>query len=323
LPVNFRDLSRSGIPALAGLLVIFLVAACARTRQQAVLPPVPASSAPVPATPPPPVAPPLPLQSANSANHSLYSTPSVYVPDVSHSGQPLPDGILAWDASLKSTNVTVDVPKAHFEFTFTNVTSGPVTVLNVHPSCGCTTAELPPTPWLIPAGGTGLIRLNVAIHGTGGTLFKSVTVTTDKGTKMLTLRINLLPAPVVKLTDDEMLAGIMAARVDRQAVFRGKCADCHNHDLAGKYDRELFQSACAICHEAEHRATMVPDLSQLKVPTNAEFWRVWISGGKPGSLMPAFDQSQGGPLNDMQIASLARYLNVIYPSKTPLPPANP
>lgn len=321
--MQFRELSRSGIPALAGLLVIFLVAACARTRQQVPLPPVPSGSAPAMATPPPPVAPPLPLQSVSPTNQSLYSTPSVYVPDVSHSSEPLPDGILAWDAIQKTTNVTVDVPRAHFEFNFTNVTTSSVTILNVHPSCGCTTAELPPTPWTIPSGGTGLIGLNVNIHGTGGTLFKSVTVTTDKGNKMLILRINLLPAPAVKLTDEEMLAGIMAARVDRQAVFRGKCADCHNHDLAGKYDRELFQSACAICHEAQHRATMVPDLSQLKVPTNAEFWRVWISGGKPGSLMPAFDQSQGGPLNDMQIASLARYLNTIYPTKVPLPTTAP
>ena len=72
-------------------------------------------------------------------------------------------------------------------------------------------------------------------------------------------------------------------------------------------------AACAVCHEAKHRASMVPDLHNLKVPTSEEFWRTWITAGKAGTLMPAFATSQGGPLNDMQIASLAAYLNAIIP----------
>jgi hypothetical protein len=55
-------------------------------------------------------------------------------------------------------------------------------------------------------------------------------------------------------------------------------------------------------------------LHHLKVPTNEEFWRTWITYGKPGSLMPAFATSQGGPLTDMQIASLAAFLNATIPS---------
>ena len=53
---------------------------------------------------------------------------------------------------------------------------------------------------------------------------------------------------------------------------------------------------------------MVPDLHAIKAPTNVEFWRTWITHGKPGSLMPAFSTADGGPLTDMQIASLAAYL---------------
>ena len=63
--------------------------------------------------------------------------------------------------------------------------------------------------------------------------------------------------------------------------------------------RKLSKVTCAICHEAANRATMVPDLAQLKVPTNEEFWRTWITYGKPGSLMPAFAKSQAGPLDDI------------------------
>jgi mono/diheme cytochrome c family protein len=107
----------------------------------------------------------------------------------------------------------------------------------------------------------------------------------------------------------------MAAKADRQAVFKSDCASCHLKKVEGKYGQQLFDAVCAICHEARDRATMVPDLHNLKVPTNEEFWRTWITIGKPGSLMPAFATSQGGPLNDMQIASLAAYLNSTHPSK--------
>jgi len=64
---------------------------------------------------------------------------------------------------------------------------------------------------------------------------------------------------------------------------------------------------------------MVPDLHNLKEQTSDEFWRAWITSGKAGTLMPAFATSQGGPLNDMQIASLAVYLNQAIPPHAPLP----
>ena len=239
----------------------------------------------------------------------------VYVPDTTHQNDPLPDGVLAFDATLKAVDATEGDDFARFTFSFTNTTADIVTVLNVHPSCGCTTAELPPVPWQLVPGTNGAIKLTVNLAGKTGTLFKTVDVTTDEGRKQLMLRINLAAAPAIKLTEDQMLAGIMASKANRQAVFKGDCATCHVKNAAGKYGQELFKITCAICHEAENRPTMVPDLAQLKVPTNDEFWRTWITYGKPGSLMPAFSQSQGGPLDDLQIASLAQYLNAIHPSK--------
>jgi hypothetical protein len=71
---------------------------------------------------------------------------------------------------------------------------------------------------------------------------------------------------------------------------------------------------CGICHDSPNRATMVPDLHKLTVPTNQDFWQTWITTGKAGTLMPAFAAAQGGPLNDVQIASLAAYLNAAIPS---------
>jgi len=196
-----------------------------------------------------------------------------------------------------------------------------VTILSVHPSCGCTTAELPPVPWTIPGGSNGVIKVAVNLAGKSGTVFKTVNVSTDHGSKTLTLRINILPPPPVKpMSDEDRARGIAAAKIDRQAVFKGDCASCHVKKVEGVYGQQLFDAICAVCHEANPRATMVPDLHNLKDPTSEEFWRTWITSGKAGTLMPAFATSQGGPLNNMQIASLAAYLNAVIPSHVP-PPA--
>jgi mono/diheme cytochrome c family protein len=243
--------------------------------------------------------------------------PSNPAPDYSHANEVLPDGIIAWDALTKTTDATNGQDYARFIFSFTNSGTSAVTILNVHPSCGCTTAELPPVPWMIPAGSAGQIKLSVNLQGKSGTLFKTVNVTTDKGSKTLTLHINILPQVASQMTEDQRAAGIAAAKLDRQSVFKGDCASCHLKDVKGKYGQQLFVVACAICHEANPRATMVPDLHNLPVPTDEAFWRTWIASGKADTLMPAFATTQGGPLDDMQVASLAAYLTSVNPSHMP------
>jgi mono/diheme cytochrome c family protein len=104
------------------------------------------------------------------------------------------------------------------------------------------------------------------------------------------------------------------AKADRQAVFKGDCASCHVQPVMGKMGKDLYDKACGICHDSEHRATMVPDLHALKHDTNLDFWKTWASQGKPGTLMPAFALSEGGPLNDAQINSLAQYLSATIPA---------
>jgi len=240
------------------------------------------------------------LFNAAAQPSNTVATAPVFVPDYTHAGEPLPDGVLAWDELTKAVDATNEQDYARFTFSFTNVTAEQVVILSVHPSCGCTTAELPPVPWLIAAGASGQIKLSVNLQGKSGSLFKTVNVATDKGKKDLILRINILPPPPMpEMSEAQRDAGIAAAKADRQAVFKNDCATCH---------------------EAKNRATMVPDLHNLQVPTSEEFWRTWITAGKAGSLMPAFATSQGGPLNDLQIASLAAYLNAINPSHVP-PPA--
>ena len=256
---------------------------------------------------------------SNPTNPSV-TTPPVYVSDYTHANGPLPDGVIAWDDLTQTADATNGQDFARFTFNFTNATAGNVTILSVHPGCGCTTAKLPPMPWTISAGSNGAIQASVNLAGKSGTLFLNVTVTTDKGWKELMLRINIRPPFVVNLTEEQRAADLAAAKVDRQAVFKGDCASCHLKNVRVKSGQSLFTAVCSVCHEAENRATMVPDLAALKIPTNREFWRTWITFGKPGSLMPAFASDQGGPLNYQQITSLAVYLNAVHPSHVPPAP---
>jgi mono/diheme cytochrome c family protein len=282
---------------------------------------------------------------AAGVTNELVTSPPVYVPDVTHANQPLPDGVLAWNGLLQTTNAAADQEAVRFTFSFTNVAtrqvvtemsnvslnadfvnetnvtaitnSEPVsvTILGAHASCGCTQPELPPLPWIIPAGGTGHFSATVNLEARSGVLFKSVTVTTDKGFKELWMRITVLPPVIPTLTAAERARDVELAKVDRQAVFKSDCATCHAKPARGKYGQPLYVAVCAICHEGPQRASFVPDLHHLKVPTNGDFWRTWIAHGKPGTLMPAFSTTEGGPLTDMQIATIAAYLNMAIPSR--------
>ena len=299
--------------------------------------------------------------------NTVVTTPPVYVPDMSHASEPLPDGILAWDGTTKETNVTAETAEAHFVFSFTNIakivdrtlatnvmtltnvatvtnssfwgktvsfvtnfttvtsiawitnsiTPIPVTILSAHASCGCTQPELPPLPWTVPAGTNAQFDVTVNLAGRGSLLLKTVNISTDKGTKTLMLKVTILPPVTPVMSEADRLRALAMAKTNRQAVFQGECAACHVKRGVGKYGQSLYDADCAICHEGKDRAPMVPDLHAIKTPTNAEFWRTWITHGKPGSLMPAFSTADGGPLSDVQIASLITYLNQAIPSQVP------
>ena len=291
--------------------VLFLGFGCATKSEK------PKPAAPTTLSAPPP---PVQLVTNTPPPPPVASTPAVYVPDMTHAGQPLPAGMLAWDYLMQSADAAANQAEAHFTFNFTNISSGKIVILSVHPSCGCTTAQLPPMPWMIDAGTNEQIGITVNLAGKTGTLFKTVNVVTDKGYLTLSVRITIAAPVVPTMTDADRARALEAAKVDRQAVFKGDCAACHVKPGVGKYGKALYDASCGICHEGEHRASMVADLHAIKTPTNEDFWRTWILHGKPGSLMPAFATAEGGPLNDAQIASLAAYLNAAIPSKVPPPP---
>ena len=107
------------------------------------------------------------------------------------------------------------------------------------------------------------------------------------------------------------------AKANRQAVFHSDCAVCHVKPGEGKYGKPLYSAIRANWHESNNSVSIVPNLDHIKTPTHVNFWQTWIAHGKAGSLMPAFSTADGGSLSEMQISSLAGYLNATFPSQLP------
>jgi len=285
----------------------------------------PAAQAP-PAVPPPvrlsPASPqfrpPTPIAQQPPAPTGLATTP-----------QPALENFLAFDKDENAVSVVNGTTETHFVFNLTNISSAPVTISYVQTSCGCTVAKLPSTPWVLAPKDHGEISATMQLAGTppGETKTKTLTVNSDKGTKLLYVKATILPEPA-PMTEMDRTNNMKTATADRQAVFKGDCIRCHvtpAHDGAGhdKMGQDLYTAVCGVCHEATHQASFVPNLHRLPVPTSAEFWRNWITHGKPGSLMPAFSKVEGGILSNEQIESVVTYLSATIPSNpsTPVPPS--
>lgn len=269
-------------------------------------------------SPPAPVPPPLPAVTDNS--QAKPPVPAIAVkPAPPPTPTTIPANLLAWDADSKDYELKAGEIEAHYKFYFTNISDANVVITSAAASCGCTVPKLPSVPWTNAPGAVGEIPVTMNMAGKSGTVFKTVTVNTDKGMKMLTVKATMPPPQPVVAAPMDRAKNQELAKADRQAVFRGDCARCHVEPAKGKLGKELYEKACGICHDAEHRAEMVADLKKLNHDTNADYWKTWISQGKPGSLMPAFAQSQGGPLTDEQINSLVQYLVATIPAQAARP----
>ncbi|MDB6109640.1 MAG: hypothetical protein JWR69_1390 [Pedosphaera sp.] len=222
----------------------------------------------------------------------------------------------AWDSLLKEQATTNGQTAADFFFSVTNISSAEAVIERVQTSCGCTVAKLPSNPWVLAPHSDGKINVTVDLHGKSGTLFKTITVfSTNTAPKNLTVKVVIPENPEMARSRNQQMA-----LADRQAVFKNDCARCHVEPTHGKSGKDLYAVACGICHEAEHRATMVPDLHALNHSTDQIYWKQWITTGKVGTLMPAFATDQGGPLSAEQIDSIADYLDKAIPH-TPAAPS--
>jgi mono/diheme cytochrome c family protein len=230
----------------------------------------------------------------------------------------IPPTVLAFDATTKQDTVTQGTQEAVFDFHLTNVSPAAVTINMVATSCGCTAAKLPEQPWVLAPGSNGTLHVTMNLLAKPpGTTQKTVTLFSDKGDLALTVISVVEPAPGgVGMQMTRRGQNKLVALVNRQAVFQNaECAKCHAEPGKDKLGQALYTAVCGVCHEAEHRATEVPNLHQIAEPTGPSFWRNWIVNGKAGTEMPAFSRDQGGPLSEPQIGSLVDYLAAAIPSR--------
>jgi len=218
---------------------------------------------------------------------------------------PLPEKVFAWDAPVKEYTAKTGELTAKLTFSFTNTAATNVIINAVRTSCGCTVAKVPPLPWLLEPGTNGTIEVIADLRGKSGIITKTVTVDSSAGYRFLTLRVSV-PAGPATLAD--RARNLQVAMVDRMAVFKGDCVFCHQQPVYGKKGEELYRAACGICHEAEHRASMVANLHALGKPADGDYWTTYVTKGKPNTLMPAWAIPEGGPLNEEQITSLVDFL---------------
>jgi mono/diheme cytochrome c family protein len=219
---------------------------------------------------------------------------------------PKEDTALGFDATAKEYVARPGEESCTFHFLVMNTSDREVVINQVRTSCGCTVATLPEQPWHLAPGAQGDLTLTVDLRGKSGEVVKTATIDTPTTFKTLLIKVTM-PAPDAIMAQNRD-RNVQLAKADRQAVFKGECAACHAAPAAGRLGSALYVSACSICHDAAHRATMVPDLHALNRPADATFWRSTIAHGRDGTLMPAFAQADGGPLTKAQIDSLVTYL---------------
>ncbi len=223
---------------------------------------------------------------------------------------------LVWSSESQDYDAKPGEVSAPFAFTFTNVSPAEVVINSALTSCGCTVAQLPKQPWPIAPGATGEIKVTMNLVGKQGRVTKQVTVTSTDGSKALLVNVNIAPPAPVTAAENlrgDRNANMEKAKADRQVVFQGDCRSCHVDKGVGKMGKELFAADCGICHDTPHRAPMVADLRAPKAPRDQAYWINWITYGRPGSLMPAFGEKDGGPLKKEQIDSLVTYLMENFP----------
>jgi hypothetical protein len=111
------------------------------------------------------------------------------------------DAFVAFDKVEHNFGNVPEGPQAITEFKIKNISNEPITVNNVQASCGCTVPEWTKEP--IAPGETGKIKAIYNTQGRPGNISKSLTVTTSKGTKTLSLKGNVEKAPQTSVPTNE------------------------------------------------------------------------------------------------------------------------
>ena len=94
-------------------------------------------------------------------------------------------------------------PAADYVFTVTNTGKEPLIINKVQPSCGCTTPDWSKEP--IKPGQTGIVKASFGTQGRPGPFNKTLTVMTNAGNKVLTIRGQVEAAPSTSVPENSSM----------------------------------------------------------------------------------------------------------------------
>lgn len=100
---------------------------------------------------------------------------------------------LAFKAESHDFGTVPEGPAAEYEFTFKNTGKEPILLQEVKASCGCTTPSYSKEP--VKPGQTGSVKASFASAGRPGPFTKTITVTSNAGVKVLTIKGTVEKAP--------------------------------------------------------------------------------------------------------------------------------
>ena len=130
------------------------------------------------------------------------STPTAQTPNADANAMN-PDLSMKFNQEDHNFGNVPEGPSVSYEFELKNIGKVPIIISNAHGSCGCTVPTWPKEP-ILP-GKTSKITVTYNTQGRPGQINKTVTVTTNVGTKVLKISGNVdkadTPAPVATPAD--------------------------------------------------------------------------------------------------------------------------
>jgi hypothetical protein len=144
-------------------------------------------------------------QGHDGHNHGASPTPPAAQPATPAQAKPssLKLENMIFSNEVHDFGTVAEGPAADYEFQFKNTGKEPLIIETVHASCGCTTPSYSKEP--IAPGKSGTIKASYNTVGRPGPFTKSITVTSNAGTKVLTIKGSVEKAPTSSVPENNSM----------------------------------------------------------------------------------------------------------------------
>jgi hypothetical protein len=110
---------------------------------------------------------------------------------------------LAFTTETHDFGTVPEGPAAEYEFRFKNTGKEPITISKVQASCGCTTPSYSKDPVL--PNKDGAIKASYNTNGRPGPFTKTITVVSNAGTKVVTIKGTVEKAPTASVPENNSM----------------------------------------------------------------------------------------------------------------------